>query len=178
MCGSLGEHAVIVRNMHDSKIQWQTVEFSGISVHITSFCPSRHTGIHLDMVDNRPHTLMYCWAIEENADYFRDQMVLDVGCGSGILSLFAVRTGAHHVYAVECTLIYQVAKEIGYSDRIDVIHLRVEDSALPEQVTALRRHPPTCWFIPAIRVNRLIGAPSASSRDRRSPANGSQASLF
>jgi hypothetical protein len=90
------------------------------------------------MVDDRPRTLTYCRAIEENADSFRNRVVLDVGSGSRILSLFAARAGARPVDAVECTPIYQVAEQIvrdnGYSEQIEIIHLRLEDSTLPEQV--------------------------------------------
>jgi type I protein arginine methyltransferase len=62
---------------------------------------------------------------------FRDfpQIVLDVGCGTGILSMFAAQAGARHVYAVDCSSILDQAKEIvkinGFSDRITCIKGKV-----------------------------------------------------
>ena len=40
------------------------------------------------------------------------QIVLDVGCGTGILSMFAARAGAKHVYGVECSKIAESAAKI------------------------------------------------------------------
>ena len=50
---------------------------------------------------------------------------MDVGCGSGILSMFAARAGAKKVYAIEASNMAQHAKKLtahnGFSSVIEVI---------------------------------------------------------
>lgn len=64
--------------------------------------------------------------------------MLDVGCGTGILSMFAARAGAARVYAVECSSIVNQARQIiednGFNDKISVIQGKMEEITLPEQV--------------------------------------------
>ncbi|MFA7174074.1 MAG: class I SAM-dependent methyltransferase [Kiritimatiellia bacterium] len=67
--------------------------------------------------------------------------VLDIGAGTGILSLFAAQAGAGHVYAVEQTQIVDVARRIiatnGFSDRITVIQGDITKVELPEKVDVI-----------------------------------------
>ena len=54
-------------------------------------------GVHELMLKDKARTLAYKAFIEGNPDLFTDKIVIDVGAGTGILSLFAARAGAKQV---------------------------------------------------------------------------------
>lgn len=53
-----------------------------------------HFGIHEEMLKDEVRTKTYMNAILRNRHLFQDKVVLDVGCGTGILSMFAAQAGA------------------------------------------------------------------------------------
>jgi type I protein arginine methyltransferase len=93
--------------------------------------------IHEEMIKDHVRTESYRKAIEGNPDAFKDKIVLDIGCGTGILSIFAARAGAKHVYSLEFADIADYAREIvkknGLSDKITIIKSKVEEAVLPVQ---------------------------------------------
>ncbi|XP_064545314.1 protein arginine N-methyltransferase 1-like isoform X2 [Drosophila montana] len=74
-------------------------------------------------------------AIEANADLFRNAIVLEVGCGSALLSLWAAQQGAARVIAVEPSAVCQVARQLVRQNQlehiIEVIQGNVEQLQLP-----------------------------------------------
>lgn len=94
-----------------------------------------HFYIHEEMLKDTVRTLAYQRAIEGNPEDFKDKIVLDIGAGTGILSIFAARSGAKHVYAIENADIAHFAKEIikqnGLQDKITVIKGKMEEIELP-----------------------------------------------
>ena len=60
-----------------------------------------HFGIHEEMLKDQVRTKSYMNACLQNKKQFRGKIVLDIGCGTGILSIFAARAGAKHVYGVD-----------------------------------------------------------------------------
>lgn len=70
---------------------------------------------------------------------FQDKIVLDIGCGTGILSMFAAKAGASRVFGIECSNIVEYAKQIvaanNLSDKITIIKGKVEDVSLPDGIT-------------------------------------------
>ncbi|XP_055975860.1 histone-arginine methyltransferase CARM1 [Sorex fumeus] len=98
-----------------------------------------------NMMQDYVRTGTYQRAILQNHSDFKDKIVLDVGCGSGILSFFAAQAGARKIYAVEASTMAQHAevlvKSNNLTDRIVVIPGKVEEVALPEQVDIIISEP-------------------------------------
>ncbi|KAK4828591.1 hypothetical protein QYF61_000043 [Mycteria americana] len=59
-----------------------------------------HFGIHEEMLKDEVRTLTYRNSMYHNKHVFKDKVVLDVGSGTGILSMFAAKAGAKKVYGV------------------------------------------------------------------------------
>ncbi|KAG9328108.1 hypothetical protein JZ751_016354 [Albula glossodonta] len=57
-----------------------------------------HFGIHEEMLKDEVRTLTYRNSMYHNKHIFRGKIVLDVGSGTGILSMFAAKAGAKQVY--------------------------------------------------------------------------------
>ncbi|XP_060073853.1 uncharacterized protein LOC132553612 [Ylistrum balloti] len=91
--------------------------------------------VHELMLKDKPRTLAYKGFIEKNSHLFRDKTVLDIGAGTGILSLFAASAGARIVYAVEASEMASACQKIveknNLTERVVVIHGRVENVDLP-----------------------------------------------
>ena len=94
--------------------------------------------IHAVMIQDKVRTSTYAHFILTNPSLFRDAVVLDVGCGTGILSLFAARAGAKRVFAVDASDIADRAEKIvranGLANIITVIRGKVEEISLPEGI--------------------------------------------
>ncbi|KAK9808329.1 hypothetical protein WJX73_002343 [Symbiochloris irregularis] len=87
-----------------------------------------------NMLQDYVRTATYYAAIMENQADFAGKVVMDVGAGTGILSLFAAQAGARKVYAVEASNMAQYARTLATANpdlgsRIEVLHTKVEDIA-------------------------------------------------
>ncbi|SOV01605.1 related to hnRNP arginine N-methyltransferase [Ustilago sp. UG-2017a] len=69
--------------------------------------------IHQTMITDSARTLSYAQFLlhPANSDLIRGKVVMDVGCGTGILSLFAARAGAKQVIAIDASAIVERARE-------------------------------------------------------------------
>uniref|UniRef100_A0A6P6Y7H2 type I protein arginine methyltransferase n=1 Tax=Dermatophagoides pteronyssinus TaxID=6956 RepID=A0A6P6Y7H2_DERPT len=94
-----------------------------------------HVSIHEEMLKDKTRTQTYIQAVMENKHLFKDAVVLDVGAGTGILSLLAAKAGARHVYAVEYSnsalLCERIVQHNKLGDRITVVKAKIEDAELP-----------------------------------------------
>ncbi|XP_057506812.1 probable protein arginine N-methyltransferase 1.2 isoform X2 [Actinidia eriantha] len=123
-------------NLDDDALMCDPDEIGGDKTSADYYFDSySHFGIHEEMLKDTVRTKTYQNVIYKNTFLFKDKIVLDVGAGTGILSLFCAKAGAKHVYAVECSHMADMAQEIvkvnGFSDVITVLKGKVEEIELP-----------------------------------------------
>ena len=110
-------------------------DLGGRELHDYYFGSYSSFHIHEEMLKDSVRTRTYQRSIEDNPEDFKDKIVLDIGCGTGILSIFAARAGAKHVYAVENAEIAIFAREIikknGLESKITVLKGKMEEVVLP-----------------------------------------------
>merc|ERR1712215_438687 len=94
-----------------------------------------HFGIHEEMLKDEVRTMTYRNSMYHNKHLFKDKVVLDVGCGTGILCMFAAKAGAKKVIGIECSNIVDHARNIikanHFEDTIELIKGKVEEVTLP-----------------------------------------------
>jgi len=88
-----------------------------------------------EMLKDEVRTKTYMKAILNNKHLFQDKVVLDVGCGTGILCMFAAKAGARKVIGVECASIVEQAQKIivanGFQDVITLVRGKIEEVEIP-----------------------------------------------
>ena len=119
--------------------------------------------VHRTMICDRVRTEAFRQAIDSVVH--PGDIVLDVGAGSGILSVFAARAGAGRVYAVERTSVAALAHELaaanGVADVVRVIHGDVMDLELPERVDVI-----VSEWLGGFGIDEGMLVPVIAARDR------------
>ncbi|KAI0428173.1 S-adenosyl-L-methionine-dependent methyltransferase [Xylaria sp. FL1042] len=104
----------------DSKYYWES--YAGVDIHETMLKDTVRTDAYRDFIYNNKHL-------------FAGKTVLDIGCGTGILSMFCARAGAARVLAVDASDIIFKAREniyrAGLSDTVTTLHGKMEEVTLP-----------------------------------------------
>jgi len=94
-----------------------------------------HFGIHEEMLKDEVRMRSYRNSIINNKHLFKDKVVLDVGCGTGIMSMFAAKAGAKKVYGIDASDIVLHAQQIVKDNHLDnvvtIIKGKVEEVEIP-----------------------------------------------
>lgn len=84
--------------------------------------------VHQLMLSDVPRMEFYKSALSEKN--VKGKIIVDVGAGSGILSFFAAKAGAQHVFCIEGsslnTLLPEIMKDNGLGDKVSVLPTTVE----------------------------------------------------
>lgn len=105
--------------------EWEGVGLSASSADYY-FNSYNHYGVHEDILKDEVTISAYQKAIQQNAHLFRGAVVLDVGCGLGLLSLLAAQAGARKVIGLEeqselVSMAGTIAQANGFGDIIQFV---------------------------------------------------------
>jgi protein arginine N-methyltransferase 3 len=96
---------------------------------------TNYLDIHETMLKDSVRTDAYRDFIYNHKPLFAGKIVLDVGCGTGILSMFCAKAGAARVIAVDNSAIIDKARENifnnGFADKITCLRGKIEEVTLP-----------------------------------------------
>lgn len=84
----------------------------------TYFTAYEDVNVHRLMLSDRPRNEAYARALA--GAELAGKVVLDVGCGTGYLSMLAAKCGARKVYAIEASGMAEVAHEIVRANGLEV----------------------------------------------------------
>ncbi|CAH2306328.1 arginine N-methyltransferase 2 isoform X1 [Pelobates cultripes] len=98
--------------------------------------------LHLEMLSDLPRTKTYQEVVRSNSAALQGKCILDLGCGTGIISFFCAKLAQPEaVFAVEASEIAQQTRRLveknGFSRVVHVIEQRVEEVELPTKVDVL-----------------------------------------
>ncbi|XP_010914428.1 probable histone-arginine methyltransferase CARM1 [Elaeis guineensis] len=145
------------------------IEAASASMYFHYYGQLRH---QQTILEDHVMTGTYYTAIITNHVDFQGRVVVEVGAGTGILSLFAAQAGAKHVYAIEASEMAEhacmlIAGNPPLGQRITVIKGKVEEVELPEEVDILISEP-----MGTLLVNGRMLESYVIARDRFLVSNG------
>jgi len=130
-----GQQFVMRMSSNDKKKEINGVIDDSLNEEDGYFASYTHHDIHATMLKDKVRTESYRDFMLQNPHLFEGKTVLDVGCGTGILSMFAVKAGASRVVAVDqSNIIYQamdIARENNMHEKITFVKGKLEDVTLP-----------------------------------------------
>ncbi|EDM25716.1 hypothetical protein LNTAR_13242 [Lentisphaera araneosa HTCC2155] len=95
--------------------------------------------VHIRMLNDKTRTLAYQKAIREVVS--ENDIVVDIGTGTGVLAITAAQAGAKHVYAIEATELGKVAErnfaKNRLNDKITLLEGLSTEIHLPEKASVL-----------------------------------------
>lgn len=104
------------------------------------FSSYSHFSIHHSMLSDTVRTESYRNAILKNSSILTDKIVMDLGSGTSILSMFAAQAGAKKIYSIDQSEIIYKAMEIVNTNNfknIEFVKGRLEDVEFPQKVDVI-----------------------------------------
>ncbi|XP_069839212.1 protein arginine N-methyltransferase 2 isoform X4 [Dendropsophus ebraccatus] len=128
----------------DSIVDYPYVDFSSSQLMVMGdFVAADDTQkLHLEMLSDQPRTEAYRNVIMQNSTALKGKRILDLGCGTGIISFFCAQLAEPEiVYAVEASEISKQTRKLveknGFSSVVHVLCQRAEELQLPSKVDVL-----------------------------------------